>query len=735
MIDSIWYYQSQQPINFDLLVVLQERKLNAIGRYNPSYLDDINQLIKYYIKTDEYLAAAEQIQKTIQFARDINHYGGSYNSGFIIRDVEKVAEELVRLGLSEEAESIKEAAKRFNKNENIQPAFFQLDAFNEMNEQIVGQGSDVGTILDWSKKVDSIFDLGIGQDLVFDQMNQFKAMIRDSFPNWNETQQEIRMLGARGLFEANYSNLVRYHSKEKAFASIAFDQALLYKGLLLAQQSRIRNNVRARKNKDSYQAYKQWASQKRRLDSLYVLSLNELAKGGINLVREEHRLDQLEGALNLHSNPKSEVNYTVTWKAIQNRLSPGEAAIEMVRFRYHDVTWKDEIHYMAMIVKSNSRQPELVIMRNGKALEEKFYSSSNHENGGVDYKSFWAPIQEKLGDIQSVYFSPDGVYHKINLDILELNVSPKSYLIDSIHILRVNSTRYLAVDKYDKASGKTALLFGNPNYNLKSLPKIESRNNLGIQLNLQRKWTELKYTEGEIRIIHDMLKEHGYSSQFFTNNQATEQSLKDVEGPSILHVATHGFFLETVEEKKPVIPKPSNLFEDPEYIKFQKRALVDPNYNFSPDEIRTYNKQRLEQIRNHPYLNSGLVFAGANTAYGKQNPMTNDGLLTAYEIVQLNLENTELVVLSACDTGEGVLRNGEGVYGLQRAFQVAGAKSLIISLWEVPDQFSEELFTAFYTNWLTKDMSKRLAFKTALTEIRESWDHPRYWGAFIYVGI
>ena len=134
-------------------------------------------------------------------------------------------------------------------------------------------------------------------------------------------------------------------------------------------------------------------------------------------------------------------------------------------------------------------------------------------------------------------------------------------------------------------------------------------------------------------------------------------------------------------------------------------------------------------------IRSGLILAGANKAWttGKGLADAEDGVLTAYEISQLDLSNTELVVLSACETGLGDIDGNEGVYGLQRAFKIAGAKYLIMSLWQVPDYATQELMTLFYSLWLDDKMTIPDAFHTAQKQMREKFPQPLDWAGFVLV--
>lgn len=141
-------------------------------------------------------------------------------------------------------------------------------------------------------------------------------------------------------------------------------------------------------------------------------------------------------------------------------------------------------------------------------------------------------------------------------------------------------------------------------------------------------------------------------------------------------------------------------------------------------------------MSDNPLLNTGLMLKGAGDLLAKTryNYNVEPGILTAYEAMNLNLDQTDLVVLSACETGLGEVHGGEGVFGLQRSFLVAGAKTLIMSLFKVSDEATQKLMVSFYEKWLETG-DKRQAFIDAKKEIRNEYKDPIYWGAFVMIGI
>ena len=305
-----------------------------------------------------------------------------------------------------------------------------------------------------------------------------------------------------------------------------------------------------------------------------------------------------------------------------------------------------------------------------------FYSNSIKHKIADDnsYNIYWSPIAAALKGIKKVYFSSDGVFNKVNFNTLKIP-NKKTYLIDEIEIDLVTNTADLLNKERDPLTSTYAVLIGNPEFggDLKPLPGSEM----------------------EIHSVKSILNEKQWRDNTLLGEHATEEALKDMIKPNILHIATHGFFNESTGK--------------------------EVNYN------------------NNPLFQSGLMLSGSNQ--GKNTSALNrrnfdlgieDGVLTSYEVLNLNIDNSELVVLSACETGLGEIKNGEGVYGLQRAFQLAGTRSLLMSLWKVDDAVTQKLMTTFYQNWFS-GQQKSAAFINAQKQIRNEYPEPCYWGSFVLI--
>jgi CHAT domain-containing protein len=413
---------------------------------------------------------------------------------------------------------------------------------------------------------------------------------------------------------------------------------------------------------------------------------------------------------------------------VQKSLKAGEAAIEIIRTRYYDKKFTDSVLYIALIVRPETKgQPEMVVLPNGVEMENRHFGQyggsvtrglkrDSLKNGAPAYSIYWQPINEALrkqGQPTKIYIAFDGIYHKISLLALQ-NPLTKKYLLDEVEIHQVGSTKDIVKWQLHGSTKNTtgnpdAVLVGHPAYDLSQeaykttlAGSAENRgNHLGSRLE-NVNWKPLVGTEKEINAIAKTLQTKKIPVQTYMQANATEEAVKRVQFPRILHIATHGAFFEKESEAA-----------DREQVGNEANQAVE----FSP------------------MLRSGLVLAGIGNFYqAKDRPQRDDGFLTAYEAMNLNLDNTELVVLSACETGLGEAKSGEGVFGLQRGFQTAGAKTILMSLWSVDDAATQKLMTLFYTNWLAKKQSKRQAFKNAQEALRKTYPQPYYWGAFVMVG-
>ena len=207
-------------------------------------------------------------------------------------------------------------------------------------------------------------------------------------------------------------------------------------------------------------------------------------------------------------------------------------------------------------------------------------------------------------------------------------------------------------------------------------------------------------THEEVVELKKLLNDNGWKTQDYLELKAGEDQVKSMKSPKVFHIATHGFFQPAIEE--------NNIFA-------------------GLNESKAYD---------NPLLRSGLLMAGAGDILNESayNYNSQSGILTAYEAMNLNLDQTDLVVLSACETGLGEMEAGEGVYGLQRAFLVAGAKTIIMSLFKVSDEATQQLMVKFYQKWITTG-DKRRAFIDAKKEIRNEYRDPIYWGPFVMIGL
>ncbi|HRH36170.1 MAG TPA: CHAT domain-containing protein, partial [Catalimonadaceae bacterium] len=466
------------------------------------------------------------------------------------------------------------------------------------------------------------------------------------------------------------------------------------KALLLSSSTKWKNRILNCKDSVIINKFEAWEQSRNQLahkiSSGDTSNLRDVPNLKNQVEENEKELTRLSSQFQFFKKEKE-----IRWTDVRKKLKPGEAAIEMVRlakygtakifmdttdprkpfYSIKDLT--DTIQYAALIVKSHSKYPELVLLENGNDLENKWINLYRNNitkqlKDSYSYQQYWKRINEKLGSaIKKVYFSPDGIYNSINLNTLQ-NPRSGKYLLEEKDIQMVTNTKDILLAGINQSNPSYACLVGYPDYNT-SKEKRESiylreRNSpkAFYTLNTTRNesFSELPGTKQEVENISTILKQKKWQVETYLGENALEETIEEIQKPRILHIATHGFFHRD-------------------------------------------STQGTNQL-----IRSGLLLSGANkTLAGERDDQVEDGILTAYEAMNLNLDNTDLVVLSACETGLGEIKNGEGVYGLQRAFKVAGAKTIIMSLWKVDDEATQELMVSFYKHWLSKqNIGKRAAF-------------------------
>ena len=294
------------------------------------------------------------------------------------------------------------------------------------------------------------------------------------------------------------------------------------------------------------------------------------------------------------------------------------------------------------------------------------------------------------------------------------------YLVEAYEFVYLTTAKDLL--RFVVGDGEGMFIVADPNYDAAPFelrPESESSRNITSLVSFfnSQKWQSLSGTSEEAHAIADMFS--GNQLQVLIGENAREDLVKQLRSPRVLHIATHGFFLENDFLK---------LTYPPTVL---KRELVDSPSESADNKI---------YFAFPPLLRSGLALAGANCC--SRAPLSgavDEGILTALEVSSLELSGTELVVLSACETGIGETRFGDAVIGLRRAFQVAGAQTLVTSLWSVPDDDTTKLMIEFYRN-IKNGRGRSNALQQAAIEILHSKrhkgevTHPFYWGAFICVG-
>ncbi len=563
--------------------------------------------------------------------------------------------------------------------------------------------------------------------------NEARIGLATSFMSEEELAKYIQLFESDGndLYGYLYARTINKQDVSQ-LSKLSFDHTLYYKGFLLLAASRL--NKLAQSTEASSKVFERLKGFRKQLAFEYAKPIKR--RSGVDELEKNANAAEKELAQLVAGYGKA--MQQVRWSEVQSSLKEDEVAIEFVHFHEINKEDTDSLLYAALLLRAGSTTPEFLplcreidlaqLVRSesvrGADYVNRLYSASHRgfvspASGPAPptlYELIWEKIHASgLNDVKTIYFSPTGLLHRINIGAIP--IGNDSVLTNRYHMIMVNSARQVPGYRSDTLVKpvREAQLFGAIQFD----PHPDA---IGASASVQAgetaedpstsssrsaiaTWEYLSATEKEVNTIKGFLEESGYSIQSTTTWGATEDYVKEIgrpdhRSPALFHMATHGFFF----------PEPKDG-EDPS-------TLAQP--------VFVQSKK--------PMMRSGLILSGANYAWKNGRPLQEgfeDGILTAYEISQLDLSQTELVVLSACETGLGDIRGNEGVYGLQRAFKIAGVRYLIMTLWKVDDRATAKFMIDFYRHLLIDKMGIPEAFQLTQQEFIENAFSPYLWAGFV----
>lgn len=500
-------------------------------------------------------------------------------------------------------------------------------------------------------------------------------------------------------------NFLTYQSGDNHLYGHIYNNILVEKGLLLRTSNSLKDQILNAGNQEDVRMYDHLLQLRNLLSSLTQDKYS-------SVVDEIEEIDKY-----LTRKYSSYANFAnsngVTWDKVRDHLNEDDIAIEF--YNIPRVTWHEdgkdldgEYRYCAVILKSGYEQPRIMPLFTEDRL--KTIQSEDYYETDSLYNLIWKPFEEELKGVRNIYFAADRDLHKIGIEYAPL---PEGDLIgDKYNLYRLSSTRILAENKA-KSKKESAVLYGGLKYDLGKDELIaESRSANYHPTTVSRAFINdnlrygVKYLPGTLKEVEEISHNFSGNTRLITDISGTEESFKSLAGSAIdiIHFATHGFFWSEEDAQKR------------DYVTF-----LNP--------LNRANQSEEDKA----LMRSGLLFSGANIGLkGEELPDdVEDGVLTALELSNMNLGHVDMVVMSACESGLGETL-GEGVFGLQRGFKLAGANTLLMSLWKVDDTATKMLMTEFYKHYLS-GKSKQESLHLAQESLRNSSEYsdPQYWAAFI----
>lgn len=542
-------------------------------------------------------------------------------------------------------------------------------------------------------EADSLFRMSMNCLLV-----NMKQLWRYSTPSqreqfWMETLNNLSGMAAFAVKCGNF---------DSELTETCYNALLFSKSLLLETEKSVVDIIRKEGTEDDIANYRNLLAVNNRL--LVLRNNYEYNKLEIDSLTIQQR--ELEQRLShkCQSYNEYETYLDINYEKVRNSLADHEVVVD-----FSDYQTEDSVRqYAAYIYDKDKSHPLLVKCFDQQQLDSLLDGMQNFTLYNYEQlqdrasKLIWKPMEVSIAKGSTVYYIPSGVMHGIALEALPL--SDGTTLGQHYNFVRLTSAREIVNAHHSSKINRTATLYGGLQYSLDP-QKMEEESKAYEKSDLAglvrseygvSGFKDLRNTKDEVKKIEKTLVDNGFSVKAYLGSKGNAESFVALDGksPAIVHIATHGFY-------------------------------------YTPDEAK--GKDFLRGYTDAMSL-SGLVFAGGNAAWlGKKNvDGVLGGVLTAKDIANLDFKGTDLLVLSACKTGQGKV-TAEGVFGLQRAFKKAGVGTIIMSLWNVDDKVTSEFMVAFYGQLTdkAKNWNKRKAFEQTKEIIRKNHPDPYYWAAFV----
>lgn len=511
--------------------------------------------------------------------------------------------------------------------------------------------------------------------------SSLRELFGKNLQTMSESQREHFVALLDGPFD--YAANLLYHHPSERMAELCFDNDMFMKGLLLRSSREIANSIKASGDDKMLAMYDTLLVRRKELSYREGLGRVGNSIRMNNLKKEIEELDK-QLVVSCDAYRINQETGGANTKSIRKKINAGKAVIDFIQ--------TDSDNLLALVMTNDGKVQSVNLGTKTKMIEV-FPTDIRTAYSNPDLtKLIWTPIESYLSGVTDIYYSSNGIFNSVAFHALALG--DEKHLIDRYHFyLLSNISNILSINNSNSSASEHSYvaMWGDIEYGGQSDESDEE--GVGFRVIIRGDHLDrLVYSKEEIDAIEGIVVGNQGTAVVYTGTSATESSFCSRTGmhDRILHISTHGFFTEDDAHRK--------------------------DYN--------------------PMFNSGLFFAGADSTWNRTDTtfvassMIDDGILRADEIQYLDFSGCQIAVLSACKTGRGLSRNREGVYGLQRAFKLAGVEKVLMSLWSVNDKSTYELMEEFYRN-IYSSQSDEDALRNAQSAIRERYPSPEDWGAFV----